>query len=159
MINMCVAVVLNNFSWIYATEKAQDVSFTSTVSAAELRNARRIWSSYDLRGTGYIVNSDIGDYLYQLGPPLGLAGERNKVTVTRTEVQVQTFPLSQKGMCGFRELMTVRLIECLGANVTHSTHVLKNKSESLLKFQTAIRLVIAEIRIKNVKARRESLQN
>lgn len=68
MINMCVAVVLNNFSWIYATEKvategiqaAVDTDAYVRVSASELRRARTIWNTFDSRGTGYIVMADIG---------------------------------------------------------------------------------------------------
>lgn len=93
------------------------------------------------------------DYLYQLGPPLGLAGERDVILLAQIQLQVESFPLSRKGMSKFQDLMSVRLAACLGRHaIPHEGHVLKRENPTLLKFRTAIRLVITEIRRKRVRA-------
>jgi hypothetical protein len=183
MINMCVAVVLGNFAWIYATEKAgkaerkEGEQIKKTISAVHLRNARNLWDAFDRRGTGYIIEADLCAYMVNCPPPLGLEPRKSEDTdkspaqckypleLARLKQQVACFPFSRKGFCRFQDVVTARLVQHMGRNVisdseslpnTCSAHVLQKTNEPILRFQSAIRLVIDQLRIQKHQLRKSS---
>lgn len=181
MINMCVAVVLGNFAWIYATEKSgmtksEDGSeMKKIISAQHIRIARKIWDEFDRRGTGYIIESDLCDFMVRCAPPLGLqpcrseecrakhgetaCGHKPKCSavpplqILKLKQQVARFPFSRKGFCRFQDVVTARLVGHMGREVMSTEHVLSKTNEPVLRFQAAIRLVIDQLRIKKHQSR------
>jgi len=70
VVNMVVAVVVENFTWLYAMEKNSLNEHEIKVSAEDLRLFRQEWDQIDIRGSGFIHETDLKRMLKRLRPPL-----------------------------------------------------------------------------------------
>ena len=145
VLSMCIAVVLSNFGWIYATEqvlKKGRINDTNQISAHHLRKAREAWDELDRRGTGYILYTDLKPFLMQCGPPLGFL-DPTAWQLSQTIVQVQAFPMSRAGFCRFHDLVTVRICAIMGSEAVDKEHIAATIgiTNPIMKFRNAIRMV------------------
>lgn len=148
LVNMCVAVVLTNFAWIYATEKVIDKYGEITVTSEGLQRAREAWDKYDKRGAGFIMHSDLRQFLIDVGPPIGLE-EVDKLGLAPILVQLSSFPLAKPGYCRFQDVIAVRMARRMGSEAVADDQVLAVLSTrpALLRLRSAIHLVIQQNRL------------
>ena len=119
-----------------------------------LEQVRAAWKNLDPRGTGSILQSDLGLFVKSVDPPLGFK------TATLTPLQLENiraeasaFPLAQPGKVRFRDILTVLSLHKLGRAAIPHGHELETVSQPS-KFRSAIRAVINELRMANAdKAR------
>ena len=70
MLNLLIAVVLDNYSMSQQEAKSQ------IVTPSDVKNFRRVWKMFDPELTGFIQTSDVHNIICLVPKPLGLKGER-----------------------------------------------------------------------------------
>ena len=70
VLNLLIAVVLDNYSMSQQEAKSQ------LVSPSDVKDFRRIWKLFDPELTGFVQTSDVHNIVCLVPPPLGLKGQR-----------------------------------------------------------------------------------
>ena len=75
VIEMVVAVILENFTWMYAMNKTLFNKHTISISSNDLEDFKDLWEEFDPRRTGSISMMQLGPFLTRLKedcPPLNI---------------------------------------------------------------------------------------
>eukprot|EP00656_Telonema_subtile_P048055 TRINITY_DN5633_c0_g4_i2.p1 TRINITY_DN5633_c0_g4~~TRINITY_DN5633_c0_g4_i2.p1 ORF type:complete len:492 (+),score=133.96 TRINITY_DN5633_c0_g4_i2:308-1783(+) len=160
--NIFVAVVLADFSWLYASEVGvtdESVGVTGMLGDDQMSQVLNAWKVLDPRGTGFILDSELKTFVEALPPPLGFSGIGIRVVqLEALKVEAAGLPLAQPGRIRFREVLSVLSLNMLGREAVPLKHALREfqdssskwkKTDNIMRFKSAVQAVIRQTRLKN----------
>lgn len=133
MLEMVKAVVLENFTWMYAMDQTVHNKGRMPVSTQDLQRFRQVWADFDPRNTGSITMLQFDLFLARLAescPSLGkAAGIRTIVGAAQLRAEVEALPSHAPGRVRFKQLFSVLVARCLGREAVMS-HEVKRSLEA-----------------------------
>jgi len=103
--NMVVAVVMEQFTWMYSLEKTT-ASCAVQISTDDLHEFEREWQKLDPVGRGTIMINDLAMFIRRLRPPLGRP-DPDKTWLNEINIELESMPGHIRGEIRFKELFAV----------------------------------------------------
>eukprot|EP00658_Telonema_sp_P-2_P017758 TRINITY_DN1692_c0_g1_i4.p1 TRINITY_DN1692_c0_g1~~TRINITY_DN1692_c0_g1_i4.p1 ORF type:complete len:1182 (+),score=309.61 TRINITY_DN1692_c0_g1_i4:177-3722(+) len=125
--NIFVAVVLTDFSWLYASEVGvSHEGIKGMLSAEQMDEIISIWTKFDPWQKGYLEDADLEPFMLAVDPPLGYKNTAvGQCTLEEIRAECAAFPLAKGGQLRFRELLSVMALNALGREAAPANHWLR----------------------------------
>ncbi|KNC49505.1 voltage-gated Ion Channel superfamily [Thecamonas trahens ATCC 50062] len=105
MLNMFIAVILENFSYCSSTHS------NYVVAPKTLDHYKRIWALFDRKQTGLLTRPQLRPFLYTLGPPLGLSATARAHRWDYRKIEYQALQLRQLSFSALLKLLILRSVD------------------------------------------------
>jgi len=159
VIEMAVAVVLEQFTWMYSLNKTLFNS-NIAVSSNDLQDFKAVWESFDPRRTGFISMVQLGPLLHRIAdacPQLDVyEGKETEegasiLRLQRIQACVEAMPWHDGKRCSMKDLFFVLIAwhPGLGEKAVMSTVVAESLVKAKEKFPLFKAAAAAIIRIRN----------
>ncbi|QDZ24407.1 ion transport protein [Chloropicon primus] len=95
-LNLVIAVVLENFSLMLKLD-------AGPITPHDIRSFEAVWSTFDPRAKGYIMQADLKKLFFSTPPPLGLQGQR--ILPNDLETWIRELKLGDKPFKSYHEVL------------------------------------------------------
>lgn len=95
-LNLVIAVVLENFSLMLKMD-------SGPITPLDIRAFEAVWSKFDPRAKGYIMQADLKELFFSVPPPLGLKGQR--ILPNDLETWIRELKLGLKPFKSYHEVL------------------------------------------------------
>ena len=106
-LNLVIAVVLENFSLMLKLD-------AGPITPLDIRGFEHVWSSFDPRAKGYIMQAELKKLFFSIPPPLGLEGQR--ILPNDLDTWIRELNLGNKPFNSYHEVLGALLVRAVKDN-------------------------------------------